>query len=296
MSVLMTLDGLCSTLPVSAAMVNYTPKDTKSGGTFEGEVGVKHVGPVKLTGGLAVVRNNVIDVEVPQEGTSVKKTVLSGVMLQSKVQGSGNQAKVSGFVYFRQGPSLTVIDDPDTEELIDIEGGGTVTGKITSINNNEVEIATKTGVKRVGISDVRKMCSPRIYSFVMPLAAQAPISGDQAFQANADQIQFTPTAHPCKKRREGEPTKTASGQPRQCCFEPVAMGKGVEKMPVTKIVAITAVMAAVAAAIAIPIAVAVPLATRNRNKPPVFIPPPNQPPVLTPPPPPPPPRRRGSRG
>jgi hypothetical protein len=270
----------------NAAAVTYTPKDVK-GGSVEGSVPVNKVGDLMLTDASAIIKGNVIDVE-SKDTSGVKKTVLSGVVFKTKVTGTGATAKLTGLAYFRQGTSLGEIDDPEAEELIDIEDGGVVGGKIVAVNRDELVMSTPAGERRVPVDKLKRVCSPKVYSFSMPLVAGAKIDLNQQFQADAKQIKFERTAAPCTSKQK----KAAEAQgrhPKLCCHGfLVAVVPPKEAPAVGKIIAITAVMAAVAAAIAIPIAVAVPLGNKKKPPPPVFLPPP---PKQQPPPPPPPPPR-----
>ena len=298
MSVLFAVERVLAPLPAGAAAVTYTPGDVK-GGAVDGEVPVNKVGDLLLTDAAAIIKGNVIDVESKDAATGVKKTVLSGVVFGTKVTGTGAQAKVSGYAYFRQGPGMATIDDSDCEEMIDIEDGGVVGGKIVAVNRDELVLSTGAGERRIPTDKIKRLCSPRVYSFVMPVAAGEKIDLSKAFQGNANNIKFEKTTKRCSDK-EKKAAEKQGRHPRSCCPGFMVAVQPAKPQQATtaatgKIVLIMAAMLAIAAAIAIPIAVAVPLSNRH-PRPPIIPPPPprQQPPPPPKQPPPPPPRHHGS--
>ncbi len=291
MGLLIAVERVLTPLAADAAAVTYTPKDVK-GGAVDGEVPVNKVGDLLLTDAAAIIKGNVIDVESKDIATGVKKTVLSGVVFNTKVSGSGVQAKVQGYVYFRQGSGISTLDDVDCEEMIDIEDGGVVGGKIVAVNRDELVLSTAAGERRVPVEKIKRICSPRIFSFVMPVVSGQKLDLTQTFQATAKDMKFERTTKRCTDK-EKKAAQAQGRNPRSCCPGlALAVPPPRAQQPAqggAKIVVIAAIMLAIAAAIAIPIAVAVPLANRKKPPPPLFIPPPppkEQPPPKQPPPPP----------
>src|SRR5215470_17565833 len=215
MAVVIAMETMLTPIPIEAAAVTYTPGDFK-GGSVDGEVSVNKVGDLLLTDAAAIIRGNVIDVESKDVATGAKKTVLSGVVFGTKVTGTGAQAKVSGYAYFRQGPGMATIDDSDCEEMIDIEDGGVVGGKIVAVNRDELVLSTGAGERRIPTDKIKRLCSPRVYTFTMPVVSGEKIDLSKTFQANANNIKFEKTTKKCSDKEK----KAAAAQgrhPRSCC-------------------------------------------------------------------------------
>ncbi|MBI4534283.1 MAG: hypothetical protein HY711_10105 [Candidatus Melainabacteria bacterium] len=271
LSVIMVLELTCWPRAASAATVNYAPTGTQGFGVVDGQVPVNKVGELLLADAQVMLKGSVIDVEGVPEGATKKATVLSGVVFNAKVTGTGKSRRLSGYAYFRQGPSLTAIDDPATEEMIDVEDGGVVGGHILAVNHERIEMQTPTGVREVSVEKIRRICSPRIFAFTMPVAVASPVATGQGFQGECSQIKFERTAKACRRTKDDMATD-GQKRPRLCCIGFVAAGarpqekaQQASQAGIGKIVAITAVMVAVAAAIAIPIAVPIAVANRNRS-------------------------------
>src|SRR5262249_27134946 len=143
-------------------------------------------------------------------------------------------------------------------------------GKIVAVNRDELVLSTGAGERRIPTDKIKRICSPRVYSFVMPVVAGEKIDLSKTFQANANNIKFEKTTKKCSDKEK----KAAAAQgrhPRSCCPGFMAMVPAKPQAATGKIVLITAALLAIAAAIAIPIAVAVPLSNRKKPPPP-FIP------------------------
>lgn len=167
-----TLASLAPPCRADGSAVTFTPGGIK-GGTLDGQVPVSKVGDLVLQDARAVIKGNVIDVESKDPKTGAVETVLSGVVFSTKVSGTGDKAKVTGSAYFRQGSSITALNDVDCEELIDIEDGGLVAGKIIAVNREELVMRTAAGDRHIPVEKIKRICSPRVFTFSMPFVADS---------------------------------------------------------------------------------------------------------------------------
>lgn len=249
------------------------------------------VGDLSVLHGEVVIRKqHTIDVRVPQAGTDIKKTALSGAIFDTTVVKHGKTCTVNGMAYFSQGSSMTAIDDPDCEELISVEGGETVQGKIVSINHETVTINSNGQTREIPVRQIKRICSSRIYKFSMTVPAGADPAN---ISANAANIKFTETTHRCKKneRQASAPNDKhpVTKNKRRCCGGGIIQATARPGLsPQAKITIIGITMIGIATAIALPIALGV-SGRKGHKPPPLIFPPQTTPPSETPPPPPPPP-------
>jgi hypothetical protein len=276
-----------ATIPASFAAASSQVSTPVS--TLEVTGNTSSVGDLSVLHGEVVIRKqHTIDIRVPQAGTGVKKTALSGAIFSANLVPHGKTCTVSGLAYFSQGSSMTAVDDPDCEELISVEGGETVQGRIVSINHEVVTINTNGQTREIPVRQIKRICSPRVYKFAMTVPAGADPANISASSAN---IRFTETTHRCKKNEQQAAAPNdkhpVTKNKRRCCGGALPVThQGLS--PQAKITLIGISMIGIATAIALPIALGV--SGRKGNKPPPFIfPPQTTPPSETPPPPPPPP-------
>ncbi len=268
--------------------VTYVPSSAaNTGGKLDGQAPVRVIGDLKVNQGDVVLSNGyVIDITVPQSGTTIKKTVLSGVTFQNKVQVSGKTATLTGLAFFRQGSALQAIDEPDCEELIAVDGGGEVQGRIINVNREEIAIQTSSGIEKIPINRIKRVCSPRIYNYRMQIALSKAVDDTAGVSGTASQTVFTETTHRCKKNEKQSASSNGSSQSasrrkRRCCGGGYVTSEAYH-MPTAAIVGISLVE--LAALITLPIVL--PLALKH---------PPHRPPVIPPSPPPAPPPQTPSR-
>jgi len=268
LSLVMFVQYSCWAPVVMAATINFSPTGSGGEGTFIGEVNVSRIGKMKLSNGVVAVNGNVVDVLVSGADLTQKKTVLSGVVYKSKVEGSGSNVKLQGQCFFTSGSGLVEIDDPNAEELIDLVDGGVVSGHITALNHEECEVETKSGKRRLAMAMVSKIRSPRAWAFTIPIALGAAVATGTAFSGSANQCTFNATM--TTKVASGA-SKTSTSKASHDADAPKAQKPPKEpKQPgegpnIAKIMIITGILLGVAAAIAVPIAVACGTSGGGRN-------------------------------
>lgn len=262
LSLLMFLELSFYPLPAGASPVSFAPGAAGVGGSLQGEVPVNKVGKLLLADGVAIFKDNSVDVVGTPPGATQKQNVLSGVCFKVDATGAGTKPSLKGQCYFRSGPGLSQIDDPSQEELIDLVDGGVVSGHIVAINHEEVEVEESGGNRRrFAMGGVKAIRSPRVYSFTVPCVAAAPVTLGTAFSGECTRMTFTPTAS--GKVAVAKPPKPT--QPSQPSTPPPSASSsgGGEGWTPKKIILGGAIMCGIACAIALPIAI--PLATRGKN-------------------------------
>jgi hypothetical protein len=263
LSLILLID--CGPLAVWAATVNFTPAGTAGAGTMDGEVPVNKVGKLLMSDGVAIFKGTTVDIMGTPAGGTQKQNLLSGVCFKTEST-AGSKPQLKGHCYFRQGPGLATIDDPSAEELIDLVDGGVVSGHIVAINTEEVEIEEHGGNRRrIAMSGVRGIKSPRVYTFVAPCVVPTAVAVGTAFTGECTRMSFNPTwtgkvaATPHVKPQQPQQSTVTQTAP------PSDPGTGGIHSGVGKVVVGGLVLCGIACAIALPIAI--PLATRgNRNR------------------------------
>ena len=193
MALLLVFHWLNPQVAALAATVSYTPGATATTGSIDAEIPVTKVGKLLIPDGMAIIKDTTIDVMGTPSGAASKQNLLSGVVVKVEVTATGKTGKLSGLAYFRQGPGLAAIDDPNAEELIDTTDGGVVAGHIVSINRDEVEIEERNGNRRrIAMANIKAFHTPRGFGFVIPVAATAAI-GAGSFTATATKMTMSPT-------------------------------------------------------------------------------------------------------
>ncbi len=256
-----------------AATVNYVPGTGGAGGTISTQVPLTKVGKLNIPDGVATLHDHTIDVVGTLAGT--KQNVLSGVVLKADVSVSGSHGKLTGLAYFRQGPGLTAIDDPNAEETIDVKGGRVISGHIVSINRDQVEIVDRSNTnQQVATVDVSTIHSPRAFAFTMGLLAAAgtAISLTSAFTATSAKLSLSPTFVAAKVAAVTAPKTVAPGAGPRGTVSPGTTGPGTTSPGTTgpaptpatgsagmslttKLILATVGVLGVATAIAVPVAV-----------------------------------------
>lgn len=134
--------------------------------------------------------------------------VLEGAILKPQL----GRDSFTGYVALQKGSAMVTVDDPNIEELIDVEGQGLVNGRITEISSESVTI----GDKKFPLGKIGRLCSPRILQFACALKPKK--EEEYNFQANATKISFKPTTTRMTEK-EAKESKLA-GLIKRCCKLP----------------------------------------------------------------------------
>src|SRR5437868_13999733 len=105
--------------------------------TIEGSVDVSADDSPLLKGSIATIHGNTLEIHLKESAARGDVPgVLQGMILKPEL--SSNELK--GYLALTPSTALTKIDDPDVEELIEVEGGQLVSGRITQISDDAVQI------------------------------------------------------------------------------------------------------------------------------------------------------------
>ncbi len=171
--------------------------------TIEGTAPIASQGIDALKNAIAEFHGNSVDITIPGQDASGAVEVMSAVILKPVL----TSLELSGYlVITKTTASLTKIDDPDIEELIEVAGGGTISGHITQISDEAVTIDNKP----VPLNKISRICSPRIFAFSCPLSGGKDKLED-GFEARACELDFQHTT---------QLVTAASGEKKRCCKFP----------------------------------------------------------------------------
>ena len=178
---------------------------------IEGQVTVKADDVHVLQGTSAQIDGNTVNIVMTKPGSTEPTRVLSGVIIKSMV----TPVNFKGYVVFQGGPGLVEIDDPDVEEMIEIQGGQLVSGHIAQVDQRTVKI----GNRELPMSQISRLCSPRIFMIDCMLAAKTGLPTD-TYEGNAASMKFTPTT---SLPKDGQVAKAGDSQKRCCQLPPLVM-------------------------------------------------------------------------
>jgi hypothetical protein len=157
----------------------------------------------------ATIKGNIIEVAVPDSSGST--IALRGAIIKSELA----PGMFKGYVALSDHPYLAKIDDPEVEELIEVRGGGVVSGHITEITADGVKIGGQT----IPLSAISRICSPTIFEFSCAIASAMKTVGN-GFEGRSEEMQLQRTTAINKEKKQGE-------KKRCCKFPPLTVpGKG----------------------------------------------------------------------
>jgi hypothetical protein len=159
---------------------------------------------------VATIKGNIVEVSVPDKEDGEKNVTLRGAIIKSEL----SAGTFKGYIAINDNPYLAKIDDPDVEELIEVTGGGIVSGKITEISANGVKIGDQT----IPLSAIARICSPTIFEFSCAIASEMKnVAAGFEGRSQEMRLQRTTSIADGKKR----------SQKRCCKFPPLTVpGKG----------------------------------------------------------------------
>jgi len=236
--------------PAFADTMSFKWSDTKSGGTISGTSSVKRIGNVQVPGGTVVVKDNAIDVlfanvDLTKKDFSTNDKALTGTAFNVTVNEKETGKKIEGLAYFKSGKKISELNVPDSVDKLTLITGTTLTGKIVSLDQTQVEILLNDGrTEIVNTKQISTISSPNVFKFSIPLLASGQsVETTENFAASTEQVTFEGTYDGAKiaKRTESSTTSTTK------------VGHGLTKKKVA-IIIIGGLL--IATAIAVPLAVA----------------------------------------
>ncbi len=213
--------------------------------SLSGDAPVRRIGKLRLPDGVAVLKDNRIDILfdsldlTEKSGVSEKKKTLTGLCFALTKTVSHGRPCVTGFTYLDGGTSFAEIDQPGVAETISLNDGSSCHGQITSVTSEKITLTTKDGERQIDTSSVKDVSSPRVFAVSIPYAEDG-----QSFEAK-----FTRTSD--SSMTSGAVSTTVAKQKPTNNFNNPSDSNRKKKIIVTVIVACL-----IATAIAVPIALA----------------------------------------
>jgi hypothetical protein len=96
-------------------------------------------------------------------------------------------------VYFTEGEAKTYITDPNAPELIDVNGGTIVDGRIKKVDKQKLVVAEKDKEYEIALTDVCSLHSPLAYLLHVPVKKDRDQLGEEHFVAQAGPVRFCKT-------------------------------------------------------------------------------------------------------
>jgi hypothetical protein len=191
---------LCSVLTVqllwspaiAGTMPSTAPEPVDADGIVSGKAALKVVGPLHVSEGLVIMKDNGITV-LSDATDPVKEAELSGQLLHVHAVGDGPDRTIKGVALFTRGYSITALDTAPANECVRVTDGVTYVGHISNTSPDWLHIDTNDGVKVVPTRTITEIKSPRAFEF--SIAANSTPTTVVASQVAAapNQITFNPT-------------------------------------------------------------------------------------------------------
>jgi hypothetical protein len=188
----LAIQALC--LPSFGGPVSFTsPTVDGNSGTVNGRAAPKVIGPLHLSEGAVIMKNNRITV-LSNANDSIEEAELSGQLLQTHADGAEQGRTIRGVAFFTGGYSLPALDNSLAQETIRTTDGIYYSGHISDITPNQLRINISGGAKVISTKEVAEIRSPRAFEFSIPVTASSHGStGDVSVAAKEDLITFSPT-------------------------------------------------------------------------------------------------------
>lgn len=175
------------------------PATTSASGTSTSiecsDLPIKNVGKLLLqTGTISFSRGAKVNVGAVPEWLFDKHIVLSGKLLQAKVNTQGTVSTVDGLIYFNDGTWLGQLGPSAYNDSIVTTDGATVNGRVRAINDTGVDFQSASGqTQRIALASIQSVSSPRAFRFSVP-ASGLKISSDGSIEGDATSIALTPSS------------------------------------------------------------------------------------------------------
>jgi hypothetical protein len=196
---------ICSILAVQsltcnsiAFAVNIAPSETVTkDGSLSGRATLKNIGPLHLSEGIVIMRDNEIIV-LSDAADPIKEAELSGLLLHAHAQNGASSSgiannTIAGIALFTKGYSISALDTSPANESIQCIDGAIYVGHITEVNFDSVRMSTNNGIKDIGTKNITKIKSPRAFDFEIAENSAAAKVADASVATARNQISFNST-------------------------------------------------------------------------------------------------------
>ncbi|MBY0547140.1 MAG: hypothetical protein K2W95_07590 [Candidatus Obscuribacterales bacterium] len=181
----------------SAGEVSFVPSGDSNAGTLRGDAPLPLLGGLPLRNGTVVINDKVVSIKcAPDEFSETPRTVLAGSVLRTESTVNGANSSMTGLVVFLMGEWMQHLDDPNAPDVL-FRNEGQVRGKIIGRDGDNVIVQTAEGAeKRVALSTVLYIRSPRVFVFTIQAKNKGPVEKDTPFNAVSVSSTFRPTSTP----------------------------------------------------------------------------------------------------
>lgn len=191
--------------PAALAQLNLTVSgDAEKKVALKGTVMIDGDDVPALRKARATITGNVVEMSVPGSA-GAHPVVLTGAIIKSEL----TRTKFTGYMAVSDHPFLAEVDDPNVEELIEVEGGQVIKGRITQISAAGATIGDRT----IPLDKISRICSPTIFQFVARLSTTEEPGEGGRLTASATAMQLERTTSVDK-------SKGKSGTGKRCCQFP----------------------------------------------------------------------------
>ena len=183
-------------LPATSAPVSGS-------GELEGTASIKAIGPLHLSEGKVVLKDN--EITIYSDATDSKEDAeLVGAIIEAHTTGDGAARTITGAAVFTRGFSLPAIYNPKATESVLCSDEKERVGHIVDVTPKMLRIKTAQGVQAIPNKYITLIRSTRAYTFTVPLPAvpsslngpQPSASATAAPQTERKLISFFPTYTP----------------------------------------------------------------------------------------------------
>lgn len=161
-------------------------------GVLNGRATIKAVGPLNLSEGIVIMKDN--EISVLSDATDpVREAELTGQLIHTRSTGEGSNATIKGLAIFTGGYSIKALDSHTANESIEVTDGAKYVGRIVDSTTNLLRIKTANGVIVVPIKKIAEINSPRAFEFSIAANKEPLTVTDKAASAQ-NRIAFDPTS------------------------------------------------------------------------------------------------------
>jgi hypothetical protein len=197
---------------LNGRLFSYMPVAGRATGSLSGDSPLGQLGEHKLTSGLVNFAGDKITIN-SRTADPNRPMVLSGLVLSPELSVHGKNIKYSSAVYFER-PNLAANSDapiPATIETLYLKDGSDVSGTIQKISRQSVVILTKAGTRKISLSMVLRVESPRMFEAIVEGQANETIEQGAPFELRTTKIVIRPFEEDRHKRKGGGGWIVASG-------------------------------------------------------------------------------------
>lgn len=212
---------ICTTLLGTAAGANPL-SITKDAGTGLEQVNVRvkagQISKIKLNNGSVRITANDISVGAVPDWLFDRHTVMTGKIINHKIDTVGGKTSLTGLAYFLDGDWIKELPDVRRRDTIQFGNGQSVIGRVRNFTTDSLDFELAIGrVQRYKLSDIATIDSPRAFTFSIPVQDVKVDPASGSMTAEASQISFNAPrggAKPLLAFRGGrveEPKSTLTG-------------------------------------------------------------------------------------